>query len=61
MLMGTTVSILFRQTKVNDIYEVAFLSKAHEKIVRLDISVDKVLRVNVFYTTNLQKQDANTD
>jgi hypothetical protein len=42
------VSILLGETEINHIDLIASFSNAHEEIVRLDISVDKVSRVNVF-------------
>lgn len=49
------VSILLGQSKVNDIDLVASLSNAHEEVVWLDVSVDKVARVNVFNARDLSR------
>lgn len=46
--MSLGVSILFGETEINHIDLIASFPNAHEEIVRLDISVDKVSRVNVF-------------
>lgn len=42
------VSVLFGQTEINHIDLIASFPNAHEEIVWLDVSVDKVSRVNVF-------------
>jgi hypothetical protein len=48
MEMGLWVAVLFGETKVNDIDLVATFANAHQKVVRLDVTVDKGLCVNVF-------------
>lgn len=53
--MSFGVSILLGQTKINDIDLVASFADAHEEVVRLDISVDKVSRVNVLDSRNLRR------
>ena len=42
------VTILLGQPKINDVDLIASLSDAHEKVVRLDVSVDEGFGVNVF-------------
>jgi len=51
--MRSTVAVLFRETKVNDIYEIALLAETHEEVVRLDVPVDEVFRVYVLDATYL--------
>jgi len=48
MQVSLGVSVLLGETEINDIDLIASLSNTHEEIVGLDISVDKVSRVNVF-------------
>ena len=45
--MSLGVSVLLGETEINDIDLIASFSNAHEEIVWLDVSVDKVSRVNV--------------
>ena len=45
--MGFGVTVLFGQTEIDDIDLVAALPNAHEEVVRLDITVDEGLGVNV--------------
>jgi len=44
------VTVLLGKTKVDNVDLVATLANAHEEVVGLDISVDKRLGVDVFYT-----------
>jgi hypothetical protein len=44
------VTVLLGKTEINDIDLVTTLADAHEEIVRLDVTVDKGLGVNVFDT-----------
>jgi hypothetical protein len=48
--MGLRVTILLRQAEVDDIHLVAALADAHEEVVRLDITVDEGLGVDVLNT-----------
>jgi hypothetical protein len=48
MEVSLWVTVLLRQTKINDIDLVATLANAHEKVVWLDITVDEGLGVDVF-------------
>jgi hypothetical protein len=48
MQVSLGVSVLFGETEINDINLIASFPNTHEEIVGLDISVDKVSRVNVF-------------
>ena len=56
VLMRTGITILLGQAKVNDVDQVPFLPQAHEKIVRLDITMDEVLGMDVLNSTNLQRR-----
>lgn len=53
VLVCASVTVFFGQTKVNDVDQIALFAQAHEKVVWLHISVDEVLGVDVFDTTNL--------
>lgn len=48
MQVGLWVSILFRQSEINHVHLVPSLANSHQEIVGLDVSVDKVSRVDVF-------------
>ncbi len=50
--VGLGVSVFLGQTEVNHVDLVASLADTHEEVVRLDISVDEVSRVNVFDSRN---------
>jgi hypothetical protein len=45
--MGLGVTVFLGQTKIDDIDLVATLANAHEEVVRLDITVDERLGVNI--------------
>ena len=53
VLMCAGVTVLLGEAKVYDVDQVAFLSQAHEEVVRFDISVDEVLGMNVLNSTDL--------
>jgi hypothetical protein len=47
------VPVLLRQSEIDHVDLVASLADTHQKVVRLDVPVDKVSRVNVFDPRNL--------
>ena len=51
--MGLGVTIFLRKTKVDNVDLVATFTNPHEKVVRLDITVNKIARVDVFDTRDL--------
>lgn len=53
MQVGLRVPVLFRQTEIDYVDLVASLADAHQKVVRLDISVDEVSRVDVLDSRDL--------
>lgn len=55
--MCASVTVLLGQTKVDNVDEVALFTQAHEEVVWLHISVDEVLGVNVFNTTDLRAEE----
>lgn len=52
--VGLGVPVLFRQTEIDHVDLVAPLADTHQKVIRLDISMDKVSRMDVFDSRNLQ-------
>merc|ERR550532_767921 len=48
MLLRLWVPVLFCQAKVDDVHHVCLLSKTNEEVVRLDVTVDEVLGMQVF-------------
>jgi hypothetical protein len=53
MEMSLGIPVLLRKTKVNDIDLVAALADTHEEIVRFDVTVDKIARVDIFDARDL--------
>jgi hypothetical protein len=51
--VGLGVAELLGETKVNDVDLVAALPDAHQEIVRLNVAVDEVARVDIFDSRNL--------
>ena len=51
--VGLGIPVLFRQSEIDDVDLVPTLADAHQKVVGLDIPVDKVARVNVLYAGDL--------
>lgn len=51
--VGLGVAVLLGKSKVDHVDLVASLADTHQKVVRLDVPVDKVSRVNVFDPRNL--------
>lgn len=56
MLVCLRVTIALRKTKINNVYNVRFLAKAHEEVLRLDISVDEVLSMQTRDSAKLNKK-----
>lgn len=53
VLMCAGITVFLGEAKVYDVDQVAFLSQAHEEVVRFDISVDEVLGMDVLNSTDL--------
>lgn len=53
VLVSAGVAVFFGQAKVDDVDQVALFAQPHQKVVRLHISVDEVLGVNVLYAADL--------
>ena len=56
VLVCARVAVFLGQTEVDDVDEVALLAEAHEEVVRLDVAVNEVLRMYVFYAADLKKK-----
>ncbi len=54
VLVCSCITVFLGQTKVNDVDQVAFLSQAHQKVIRLHISVNEVLGVDVLNAADLK-------
>lgn len=54
VLVCPSVSVLLGQAEVDDVNKIAFLPQAHEEVIGLHVSVDKVLRVDVLNTADLK-------
>ncbi len=48
MLVTSRIAVLLGKTKINGMYNILTSSKTNQKIVWLDITMDKALRVDVF-------------
>lgn len=57
MLVCASVTVFLGQTKVDNVDQIALFAQAHEKVVWLHISVDEVLGVDVFDTTDLRAEE----
>lgn len=55
VLVRSGVTVLLGQAEVNDVHQVALFAETHQEVVRLHISVDEVLGVDVFNSADLQK------
>lgn len=59
VLVCAGITVLFGQAKVNDVDQVSLLAQPHQEVVRLDISMDEILGVDVLdatYLSNTRKQ-----
>lgn len=55
MKVRLRITILLCKTKVNNVDLVAALSDTHEEVVRLNVTVNEVTRVNIFNSRNLEE------
>lgn len=51
--MCAGVAVFLGQAEVDDVDQVALLAEPHQEVVRLHVSVDEVLGVDVFNPTDL--------
>lgn len=54
MLSSSHIAELLRKAKIDDVNEVRVFACTHHEIGWLDVTMDKIARVNVFYAGNLQ-------
>lgn len=59
--MCASITVLLGQTKVDNVDQIALFAQSHEKVVWLHISVDEVLGVDVFDTTDLKEEESDSD
>ena len=57
--MCASVSVFLCQSKVDDVNKVSFLAEPHQKVVRLDIPVDEIFRMNELNPTDLEYTHKN--
>lgn len=55
VLVRSGVAVLLGQAEVDDVDQVALFAQTHQKVVRLHVSVDEVLGVDVLNSTDLEK------
>ena len=53
--MSPGISEFLCQTKVDGVNQVSFLPEAHQKVVRLNVTMNKVLSVNKLNAAYLKK------
>lgn len=56
VLVCAGVAVFFGQAKVDYVHQVALLAKPHQEVVRLHISVDEVLGVDVLDAADLEAE-----
>lgn len=54
--LGSRIAIPFGETKVNYVHQISPLSQTHQEVVRFDVPVDEVARVDEFDPTDLLLQ-----
>ena len=54
VLVRASVSVFLCQPKVNNVNKVALLAEPHQEVVRLDISMDEIFRMNELNPTDLK-------
>lgn len=60
MFVCAPIAILFSQSEVYDVDEVSLLSQTHQKVVWLNITMNKVAAMNVICSTYLQNREIKT-
>ena len=56
MLVSSGITVFLGKTEVDDVNKVAFLAETHQKIVRLNIPMDKIFWMYVFNSANLENE-----
>ena len=54
VLVSPGIAVLLGQTKVDDVHQISLLTQPHQEVVRLHVTVDEVLGVNVLQSTYLK-------
>ncbi len=54
VLVSSCIAILLGQTKVNYVDQISFLSQTHQEVVRLHVSVNEVLGMDVLNPADLK-------
>lgn len=54
VLVCSGIPVLLGQAEVNDVDQVALFAQTHQKVVRLHVSMDEVLGVDVFNSADLE-------
>lgn len=60
MLVCAGITVFFGQAKVNDVHQVTLLSKPHEEVVWLHVTMDEILGVDILNATNLGRSNHKT-
>lgn len=55
VLVCASIAILLSKAKVDNVDQVALFAQSHQEIIRLHISVNEVLGVNVLNATDLEE------
>lgn len=61
VLVRSGVTVFLGQAKVDDVHQISLLAEPHQEVVRLHVSVDEVLGVDVFNPTDLERRDGEQD
>lgn len=56
VLVSSAIPIFLGQAEVDDIYKITLFAQAHQKVVRLYISMNEVTTMDVIYSTYLQQK-----
>lgn len=57
MFVGTAIAVFFRQTEIYNIYEIPLLPQAHQKVIWLDVPVDKIAAMSIIRSTYLWESE----
>ena len=56
VLMSSCITIFFSKPKIDNINQVSFFTKSHQKIIWFDISMNEIFGMNIFYSTYLWRE-----
>ncbi len=57
VLVRAGVTVFLCEAKVDDVDQIALLAEPHQEVVRLHVSVDEVLGVDVFNPADLERRE----